>query len=371
MTGGDMQAKRPDSGISRQQFTRGTVLGGHYEVVDCLGESGRATVYLCLDRLWGGRLVAVKVLWVSKRELAADPTLVARFQNEAEICHRVRHPHVVGSYEYFTGECFFAYSMDFVSGGSLADHLENGPIPLKRAVRMLAQACAGVEAIHEQGIIHRDLKPENILLTSSGDVKIADFGIARLADGRKLTVQGSLLGTMDYLAPEYLMEGNLDNRSDVYALGIVGYEMLTGKKPFGESNLVLALRERLTKDPKSPHQLNPECPKSLSDIIMKALSRNPETRYQSAREMLEAILNLSGTRKTVKVSADSQGVPVIRNLTDSGVHQAPPIAAPTKAPKGGTLSFVARVMVAVAMLVCVSYAAALYVVPNLMDGRLF
>lgn len=313
--------------------------------------------------------MAVKVLWVSKRELAADPTLVARFQNEAEICHRVKHPHVVGSYEYFTGECFLAYSMDYVSGGSLADVIDRGALPAKKVVRMIAQACAGVQAIHEQGIIHRDLKPENILITASGDVKIADFGIARLADGKKLTVQGSLLGTMDYLAPEYLMDGNLDNRSDVYALGIVAYEMITGQKPFAESNLVLALRERLTKDPKPPHLVNPDCPKAFSDIIMKALCRQPDGRYESAAKMLEAILALSGTKKVVKVTSDSQGVPIIRRLTDSGVHTAP--LHHTSGFKGSTVSFVARVTGAIGLIVGATYGVAHYVLPALQHSRFF
>jgi serine/threonine protein kinase len=283
-----LEVNMEGSGSQRAHIARGTILGENYEVFDCLGEGSRGTVYLCTDRRIAKSRVAVKVMWISRRELAADPSLIERFQNEANICDGVRHANVVKSYEYFSGEGFFAYSMEHVEGGSLADLLvRQEVVPTVRIVRLLMQACRGLAAVHERGIVHRDLKPENFLLTPAGDLKIADFGIARISEGRKLTAQGALLGTIDYLSPEYLRDGSLDLRSDLYALGLVAYELLTGRKPYEpDENLVQSLRRRLTQDPTPPHLISKRCPQALSLIVTKALSRDPGARYQSAREML-------------------------------------------------------------------------------------
>ena len=145
--------------------------------------------------------------------------------------------------------------------------------------------CAGVQAIHDAGIIHRDLKPENILLTKEGNVKIADFGIARTNNGPKLTEHGGVVGTIDYVSPEYMMNSQVDWRSDIYAIGILGYEMVAGESPFRGNSVYDTMTKRLKCDPVKPSSIRLDCPKELDEILLKAMIRNPEERYQSAAEM--------------------------------------------------------------------------------------
>ena len=294
------------SGSQRKQVSRGTILGGHYEVIEILGDGARGSVYLCRDGRKPQFTVAVKVMWVSKRELAAEPEMVERFQNEANICHKIRHDNIVRSFEYFCGDGYFAYSMEFVPGRNLGDLIASGPVEAAEVVRLLQQASRGLEVVHAEGVIHRDIKPENLLLSLAGDLRISDFGIARLAEGRKLTAQGAVLGTVDYLSPEYLRDDVLDARSDIYALGLVAYEMITGQKPYeSDSNMVRGLRRRLMTDPVSPKEITPSCPQELSDLIMKTLARNPLDRFQSASELLAALNKLEIAKKTPAKTAVS------------------------------------------------------------------
>ena len=296
------------SGTQRKQIGRGSILGAHYEVIECLGDGSRGTVYLCRDGRKPQFTMAVKVMWVSKRELAAEPEMVERFQNEANICHRIRHENIVRSFEYFCGDGYFAYSMEFVPGRNVADLIDAGPVDADEVVRLLEQACKGLQAVHEHGVIHRDIKPENLLLSLSGDLRISDFGIARLSEGRKLTAQGAVLGTVDYLSPEYLRDDVLDARSDIYALGLVAYEMVTGRKPYeAGSNLVLSLRRRLMTDPTPPKEITPSCPQDLSDLIMKALARNPLDRFQTTSELLTAIGMLASVRAKRSLRRSGRG----------------------------------------------------------------
>lgn len=291
------EPKRSDGGVQRSHFPPGSILGGRYEVVRCLGESARSAVFLCEDVLLDRKPFGVKVLWLPKKQLEEDETLLQRFKNEAAICHRIRHPNVVASYEYFSGENFFAYSMDYISGGSLADLMESKkPLSMVDIMHILSQACCGVHAIHSVGIIHRDIKPDNILVSTNGEIKVADLGVARLDDGRKLTAQGAILGTMEYCSPEYLMHGSLDMRSDIYALGLLGYELITGTKPYQGATLLATLRERLTKDPIPPDQRAPTCPHELSEVIMRAMRRDPNERFQSAGEMFESLRTILEAR---------------------------------------------------------------------------
>lgn len=214
----------------------GTVIASRYEVVKCLGAGSMGLVYACRKRgEAAGQMVAVKVLFP---EVALDKTSAARFRNEIFAAYGVSHPNVVKAYEYIREGDLVAYTMEFVSGGDLAMKLgrTSHPLSLPTIVKLLSQMCSGVQAIHDAGIVHRDLKAENILLTKEGDVKIADFGIARmeLGSARKLTEHGGVVGTIDYVAPEYLLSSQIDARADIYAIGILGYEMLTGELPLGE-----------------------------------------------------------------------------------------------------------------------------------------
>lgn len=263
----------------------GTIVNGRYEVVKCLGTGSMGLVYACRHRELSGHLVAMKVLF---SEVARDEVASARFRNEIVASYGVNHPNVVRAYEYFRDGDLVAFTMEYVGGGDLADLIGlDEKISVPQIILMLKQMCGGVQAIHDAGIIHRDLKPENILLTENGDIKITDFGIARTGSGQKLTEHGGVVGTIDYVSPEYLEKGQVDFRSDIYALGILGYEMLTGESPFKGNSVIETMTMRLKTDPATPQRLRPDCPKALADIILHAMRRNPEDRYQRAEEMYD------------------------------------------------------------------------------------
>lgn len=274
----------------------GTVIAGRYEVVKCLGQGSMGLVYACRHKELSGHLVAVKVLFP---EVARDKIAAARFRNEIFASYGVSHPNVVRAYEYLRDGDLVAYTMEYIGGGDLADRLGNPDetLPIAEIVRLLGQMCSGVQAIHDTGIVHRDLKPENILLTKDGVVKIADFGIARTRDGPKLTEHGGVVGTIDYVSPEYMLNSQVDWRSDIYALGILGYEMITGESPFRGDSVYATMTKRLKTDPAAPSTLRKECPPELDRIVLKAMERDPEKRYQSAAEIFYDLQELSSDRQ--------------------------------------------------------------------------
>ena len=268
----------------------GTIVNSRYEVVKCLGTGSMGMVYACRHRELSGHLVAMKVLFP---EVARDEIAAARFRNEIVASYGVSHPNVVRAYEYFRDGDLIAFTMEYISGGDIADKIaKTKEIPIDEVLRMLAQMCSGVQAIHDAGIIHRDLKPENILLTAQGDVKITDFGIARAGTGPRLTDHGGVVGTIDYVSPEYLERGEVDARSDLYALGVIAYEILTHEPPFKGKSVIETMTLRLRTDPSPPHLIRKDCPPELSKVVLKALARDYKERYQTAREMYEDIQEL-------------------------------------------------------------------------------
>lgn len=315
----------------------GTVIGGRYEVVKCLGAGSMGMVYACRHRELGGHLVAVKVLFP---EVARDKIAIARFRNEIFASYGVSHPNVVRAYEYFRDGDLVAYTMEYVGGGDLAGRISPGQgLPISETVALWKEMCAGIQAVHDAGIVHRDLKPENILLTDDGHVKITDFGIARTGHGPKLTEHGGVVGTIDYVSPEYILNSQVDWRSDIYALGILGYEMITGESPFRGDSVYATMTKRLKSDPKLPSELRPECPRELDAIIMKAMAREPENRYQAAAEIfydlqkLDAALGLGGS------SADLRGPPPVAAKPAPGpTYRAAAPEAPESAPPSSVRS---------------------------------
>ena len=220
----------------RTDFHSGDVIDGRFEVVKRLGAGSMGMVYLCLHRGLGGKRVAVKVLFP---DFVNDEVQYTRFINEINAAHEVNHPHVVRAFDAFTDGETVAYYMEYVAGGDLTQLIRpNNPVDIGEIVRLLMQMCSGVQSIHEAGIIHRDLKPENILLTLDRDVKITDFGIAKSQSVSKLTEHGGVVGTLAYVSPEYLEIGKVDYRSDVYALGLLGYELTVGRSPFDNDNML-------------------------------------------------------------------------------------------------------------------------------------
>lgn len=256
---------------------------GPYTVIQTLGRGGMGAVYLATGP--DGAPVAVKTLATT---VVPDAAALARFGQEAEILSRLDHPHIVRALGPLArnGECHY-FPMEFVPGKSLAEVLrEVGRLDVGRAVQVLRQVAAGLDAAHRQGIVHRDLKPSNLLITQRDVVKIADFGVARALDLTRLTLTGALVGTPAYLAPELIAGGEPDARSDLYALGVVAYEVLTGRLPFAAEQPLALLRQHVHEPPVPLEAVDPGLPELLRNIVHRCLEKEPARRYESAAALL-------------------------------------------------------------------------------------
>src|SRR5439155_2992525 len=261
----------------------GRVLGGRYELEGELGSGGMATVYLGRDNVLG-RTVAVKVL---APNYARDQAFVARFRREAQAAARMNHPGVVNVFDTGSDDGTHFIVMEYVQGRTLADVLKtDGRLMPDRAAEIGEAVAGALTFAHAQGIVHRDIKPANIMITTGGQVKVMDFGIARaITAGDTLTQTATVLGTATYLSPEQAQGEPVDARSDLYSLGVVLYEMLTGQPPFAGDSAVSVAYKHVREDPTLPSRLNPEVPSGLEAVTMKCLAKNPDNRYQSADEV--------------------------------------------------------------------------------------
>ncbi|MFP5351776.1 MAG: Stk1 family PASTA domain-containing Ser/Thr kinase [Actinomycetota bacterium] len=262
----------------------GKTYGGRYEVIEKVGQGGMAEVYRARDDLLG-REVAVKVL---AERLSNDRSFVERFRREAQAAANLSHPNIVSLYDFGNDDAAYFIVMEMIDGRGLEAVIsEDGPLLPERAAEIAADVARALERAHTAGLVHRDIKPSNIMITSYGQTKVTDFGIARaLGDGEQtMTQTGMVIGTASYLSPEQAQGNPVDARSDVYALGCVLYEMLTGRAPFqGDTPLSIAYKH-VREDAEKPSSVNPDVPDALDAITMKALAKNPDNRYQSAREM--------------------------------------------------------------------------------------
>ena len=275
-----------------------SVLGDRYRVEAKIGAGGMAEVYRGFDQVLS-RTVAIKVL---HPQFARDSAFVERFRREAQAAARLNHASIVGVYDHGTDNGTQFIVMEFIEGRTLADALGAGrqPTPIQ-AAEVTQHICEALAAAHAQGVVHRDIKPENIMVTRDGTVKVMDFGIARLLTGPETAPQTSaVLGTASYLSPEQAQGQPVDARTDIYSLGTVLYEMLTGRPPFtGDSPVAIAYKH-VNEPPVPPSQRNPDVPPSLDAVVMRALAKNPANRYQSAGEFAE---DLDRVRKGQQVQA--------------------------------------------------------------------
>jgi len=289
-----------------------TKLGGRYHLERLIGSGGMAQVWEATDLVLG-RQVAVKVL---HPHLAVDDALVARFRQEAVAAARLSHPGIVGVYDTCSDGPYEAIVMELLDASTLRQHLDDhGPLDAETTVRIALRLLDALEAAHRAGLVHRDVKPSNILLCRDGRVKIADFGIAKSEDQTELTQEGTLVGTATYLAPEQLLGGKVDGRTDLYSLGIVLYECLTGRVPFrGETGAAIALA-RLHSDPVDPRRVRADVPPSLAAPIMRVLSRDPDERYDSAADLRAALLDtgMPPLSTTPTPPADTEDEPTAQN----------------------------------------------------------
>jgi eukaryotic-like serine/threonine-protein kinase len=236
---------------------------------------------------------------------------ISELNKEVEVSQKINHPNVLSANEYFFDDVFTAYSMEYVSGGSLAEILvSQQKINVKNISEYLLQICNGLEAIHKAGFVHRDIKPENILLDVEGKIKIADFGISAHMHSPGISAADELTGSINYLSPEYIEFGCYDERSDIYAIGVIAYELTTGKQPFAGTCLLETLTKRVQYDPVPPNLINEEIPISLAMWVMKAISRIPSRRFQTVGEMSNALKAIiKGERpKSVSISRISNNI---------------------------------------------------------------
>ncbi|MBQ6564137.1 MAG: Stk1 family PASTA domain-containing Ser/Thr kinase [Clostridia bacterium] len=260
----------------------GKLLAGRYRLVEQVGVGGMAIVYRAIDENTG-HYVAVKLL---RPDLAHDASYVTRFQREAEAASKMTHHNIVNLTDVgMDGDNRFLV-MEFVSGRTLKQIIqEKGRLSSKSATQITIRILSALQHAHENGIIHRDIKPQNILVNTEGHVKVADFGIARIANSATLTKGDVVMGSVHYFSPEQASGQPADARSDIYSVGVVLYEMLTGKVPFDGDNQVAIAMQHIHNRPTPIEQLAPEVPASLNAVCMKALAKNPVYRYQTAKEM--------------------------------------------------------------------------------------
>lgn len=283
-------------------------IGERYELRECIGIGGMARVYRALDRTLN-RDVAAKIL---DPALASDPLFVERFRREARSAASLNHPNIVTIFDTGATDDSYYIVMEYVEGPNLKERLRaDGPLSEGDVLAIGAQVAAALTAAHERGLIHRDIKPHNVLITPDGTAKVTDFGIARAAGASQLTATQTVMGSAQYLSPEQALHHPLDGRSDIYSLGIVLYEALTGQLPFiGDSLVAVAMMQ--VHDPPVPlRAIRPEISVQTEAVVMKALAKDPAKRYQSANEMRAALLRArDASRDTAAVVSQSDTRPL-------------------------------------------------------------
>lgn len=278
----------------------GKIIAQQYEILQRIGDGGMASVFTA-RRLADGQIIALKIL---REQYAADAEFVERFEREARAVSALAHPHMVRLIDSGRDGSVHFIAMEYIPGVNLKQLIRrHGPVPAADAVAIAAQVCEVLEYAHAHGVIHRDIKPQNILLTDDGGVKVTDFGIARATSAATITQTGTVLGSVQYLSPEQASGAEVGTAADIYGLGVVLYEMVTGRLPFdGDSAVAIAIKH-IHEEPVPPQQLAPSVPDRVNGIILRALAKSPQGRYASAEAMRE---DLTGANDLWRLPAAAQ-----------------------------------------------------------------
>lgn len=265
---------------------------GRYEIVGELGRGAMGVVYKALDPVIG-RTVAVKTIRLSEEGTGlSHPELLSRFQTEARAAGLLTHPNIVVVYDAGEEDGLYYITMEMVEGKSLQSMLDaHQAFPLPRTLRIMEQTCSALQFAHERNVVHRDVKPANLMLTADDTVKATDFGTAKILQFGTVQQTAHVMGTPSYMSPEQVKGRAVDGRSDIFSLGVMLYEMVTGEKPFPGQNITTVIYKIVNEDPVPPRQIDPSIHPGISSIVMRALEKEPDNRYQSCREMLEDLRN--------------------------------------------------------------------------------
>lgn len=273
----------------------GTILGGRYELIEIIGEGGMARVYKARCRILD-RIVAVKIL---KDEFSKDKGFVVKFKTEALSAARINHPNIVNIYDVGQDNDIHYIVMEYVDGQTLKEIIRrDAPLSIDKAADIAIMICDGIHHAHEKGIIHRDIKPHNILVTEHGMVKVADFGIARATSTATITYGNNIVGSVHYISPEQAKGEPVDRTTDIYAVGCVLYEMVTGTVPFEADSPITVALKHIHDEAPSPRSINSSVPAALEGIIFKAIQKNPAQRFATAKDMRNALIGLHSNIST-------------------------------------------------------------------------
>ena len=304
----------------------GTKLGDRYLIEELVGVGGMCNVYRAFDAE-ALRTVAVKIL---RDEYAADEEYLRRFRNESRAINALSHPNIVKIYDVVLDVPNPYLVMEYVSGITLKEYIERKkPVPGRTAANIAGLVLTALQCAHENGIVHRDVKPQNIMVTEKGEVKVMDFGIARFAMSQSRTIDGNAIGSVHYISPEQALGGAVDQRTDIYSVGVILFEMLCGKLPFDAESPISVALQQVEQNPKALRSLNPNVPVGLEQITLHAMAKDPDCRYQNCGEMISDLRRWLADPKTTfpayAVKQKKAAVPVFSEKKSGGEKNREPL----------------------------------------------